>query len=140
MNSEYQNTPPPSRPSIIMSGPHFSKALHKLQHYGGRGRTNECIKSWLCHRQQRVVQDGSTSPDFGVSIYCNLNVIFLCILSKISPAIVRYPIALVSSGFNGSSIPLLMFSIGIYILPLISKLLSACLHAVIYLYIVLCLL
>ena len=38
----------------------------------------------------------------------------------------QYPIALISSGFYGSSIPLLMFSIGIYILPLISKLLSAC--------------
>ena len=38
----------------------------------------------------------------------------------------QYPIALVSSGFDGSSIPMLMFSIGIYILPLISKLLSAC--------------
>ena len=38
----------------------------------------------------------------------------------------QYQIALVSSGFDGSSIPLLMFSIGIYILPLIPKLLSAC--------------
>ena len=61
MHSEYQNPPPPSGPSIIMSGPHLSKALHKLQHYGVTGRTNECIKSWLCHRQQRVVLDGSTS-------------------------------------------------------------------------------
>ena len=118
--------PPPSRPSIIMSGPHFSKALHKLHHYGVTGRTNECIKSWLCYRQQRVVLDGSTSPDFGVTIYCNLDVKIFCILSKMSPAIVRFPIVLVSSGFDGSSTPLLMFSIGIYILPLISKLLSAC--------------
>ena len=38
----------------------------------------------------------------------------------------QYSIALVSSGFDGSSFPLLMFSIGTYILPLISKLLSAC--------------
>ena len=41
-------------------------------------------------------------------------------LIKISPAIVQYPIALVGSGFDGLSIPLLMFSNGIYILPLIS--------------------
>ena len=65
MNSEYQ-TPPSSRPSIIMSGPHFSKALHKLQYYGVTGRSNGCIKSWLCHCQQRVVLDGSTSPDLDV--------------------------------------------------------------------------
>ena len=50
----------------------------------------------------------------------------ICISSKIFPAIVQYLIALASSGFDNSSIPLLMFSIGIYILPLISKLLSAC--------------
>ena len=56
-------------------------------------------------------------------------------------ALVQYPISLVSSGLDGSSIPLLMFSIGIYILPLITKLLSACCDIfVIYLYIVLCLL
>ena len=66
-NQVNTRTPPPSRPSIIMSGPHFSKALHKLQHYGVTGKTNfECIKSWLCHRLQRVVLDGSTSPDSDV--------------------------------------------------------------------------
>ena len=54
---------------------------------------------------------------FGVSIYCNLNVIFFVSHQKNSPPIVQYPIALVSSGFDGISIPLLMFSIGIYILP-----------------------
>ena len=58
--------PPSSRPSIIMSGPHFSKALHKLQYYGVTGRSNGCIKSWLCHCQQRVVLDGSTSPNLDV--------------------------------------------------------------------------
>ena len=63
MNSEYQNPPPIQTLNYyIMSGPHFSKAIHKLQHYGVTGRINECIKSWLCHRQQRVVLDGSTSP------------------------------------------------------------------------------
>ena len=50
----------------------FSKAIdtvphrrlhHKLQHYGVIGRTNKWVQSWLCHRQQRVVLDGSTSSD-----------------------------------------------------------------------------
>ena len=36
---------------------------------------------------------------------------------KNSSAIVQCQIVLVSSGFDGSSIPLLMFSFGIYILP-----------------------
>ena len=63
---------------------------------------------------------------FGESIYCNLNVKIVVSYQTFFPAIVQYPIALVSSGFDGLSIPLLMFSIGIYILPLISKLLSAC--------------
>ena len=57
---------------------------------------------------------------FAVSIYCNLNVKFFCISSKMSPAIVQYLIALVSSGFDGSSTPLLMFSIGIIFYILIS--------------------
>ena len=72
---------------------------------------------------------------FGVSIYCKFNVIF-CISSKISPAIVQYPIALVSSGFDGSSIPPAdarhWYFTFIY--------LNCFLQAVIYLYIVLCLL
>ena len=37
------------------------RLLHKLQHNGVVGRTNEWIKSWLCQRQQIVVLDGSTS-------------------------------------------------------------------------------
>ena len=39
------------------------RPLHKIQHYGVTGRTNKWIQSWLCHRQQRVVLDGSTSSD-----------------------------------------------------------------------------
>ena len=37
------------------------RLLHKIQHYGVTGRTNRWICSWLCHRQQRVVHDGSAS-------------------------------------------------------------------------------
>ena len=39
------------------------RLLHKLQHYGVTGKTNEWIKSRLCQCQQRVVLDGSTSSD-----------------------------------------------------------------------------
>ena len=39
------------------------RLLHKIQHYGVTGRTNKWIQSWLFHRQQRVVLDGSTSSD-----------------------------------------------------------------------------
>ena len=42
--------------------PH-KRLLHKIQHYGIAGSTNKWIESWLCHRQQRVVLDGSTSFD-----------------------------------------------------------------------------
>ena len=37
------------------------RLLHKIQHYEVTGRTNRWISSWLCHRQQRVVLDGSAS-------------------------------------------------------------------------------
>ena len=37
------------------------RLLHKIRHYGVTGRTNMWIGSWLCHRQQRVVLNGSTS-------------------------------------------------------------------------------
>ena len=37
------------------------RLLHKIQHYGITGRTNTWIKSWLCHRQQKVVLDGPAS-------------------------------------------------------------------------------
>ena len=47
-----------------------------------------------------------------------------------SPDIVQCPIVLVSSGFDDSSIPLLMFSIGIYIFTYLY--LNCFLHAVIY--------
>ncbi|MEW8547660.1 MAG: reverse transcriptase family protein [Candidatus Thiodiazotropha sp.] len=39
------------------------RLLHKLQHYGVTGKNNKWIESWLCHRQQRVVLDGSASTD-----------------------------------------------------------------------------
>jgi len=39
------------------------RLLHKIQHYGITGRTNKWIESWLCHRQQRVVLDGSSSSN-----------------------------------------------------------------------------
>ena len=35
----------------------------KLNHYGIVGKTNKWIESWLCHRNQKVVLDGSSSPD-----------------------------------------------------------------------------
>ena len=37
------------------------RLLHKMRHYGVTGRSNRWIGSWLCHRQQRVVHDGSAS-------------------------------------------------------------------------------
>ena len=40
------------------------RLLHKLQHYGVTGRTNEWIQSWLCQCQQRVVLDRSTSSNW----------------------------------------------------------------------------
>ena len=49
---------------------------------------------------------------------------------KFSPDIVQCPIVLVSSGVDDSSIPLLMFSIGIYIFTFLY--LNCFLHAVIY--------
>lgn len=39
------------------------RLLHKLTHYGITGYTNNWIESWLCHRQQKVVLDGSSSSD-----------------------------------------------------------------------------
>ena len=37
--------------------------LSKLNHYGMGGKTNKRTESWLCHRNQKVVLDGSSSPD-----------------------------------------------------------------------------
>ena len=37
--------------------------LSKLNHYGIGGKTNKRTESWLCHRHQKVVLDGSSSPD-----------------------------------------------------------------------------
>jgi hypothetical protein len=54
---------------------YFSKAfdtvphrrlLGKLNHYGIGGKTNKWIESWFCHRNQKVVLDGSSSPDSSV--------------------------------------------------------------------------
>ena len=39
------------------------RLLHNLQYYWVTGRTNKWIQSWLCHCQQRVVLDESTSSD-----------------------------------------------------------------------------
>ena len=76
---------------------------------------------------------------FGVSARCNLNVKILNLISYIfSLAVVQCPIVLVSSEFDGSSIPLLMFSIDLYILP--SYILIAFCMLWYILYIVLCLL
>ena len=39
------------------------RLLGKLNHYGIGGKTNKWIESWLWHRNQKVVLDGSSSPD-----------------------------------------------------------------------------
>ena len=39
------------------------RLLSKLNHYGIGGKINKWIESWLCHRNQKVVLDGSSSPD-----------------------------------------------------------------------------
>ena len=39
------------------------RLLSKMKHYGITGKTNKWIESWLCHRQQRVVLDGTASTD-----------------------------------------------------------------------------
>ena len=39
------------------------RLLLKLNHYGITEKTNQWIEAWLCHRQQIVVLDGSTSTD-----------------------------------------------------------------------------
>ena len=59
-----------------------------------------CVSLGVCSLQSKLISIYSEShqPNF-------------------PPAIVQCPIVLVSSGFDDSSIPLLMFSIGIYILP-----------------------
>ena len=42
------------------------RLLGKLNHYGIGGKTNKWIESWFCHRNQKVVLDGSSSPDSSV--------------------------------------------------------------------------
>jgi hypothetical protein len=39
------------------------RLLSKLNHNGIGGKINKWIESWLCHRNQKVVLDGSSSPD-----------------------------------------------------------------------------
>ena len=39
------------------------RLLLKLYHYGITGKTNKWIEACLCHRQQRVVLDGTASTD-----------------------------------------------------------------------------
>ena len=39
------------------------RLLLNMKHYGITGKTNKWIESWLCHRQQRVVLDGTASTD-----------------------------------------------------------------------------
>ena len=39
------------------------RLLLKMKHYGITGKTNKWTESWLCHRQQRVVLDGTASTD-----------------------------------------------------------------------------
>ena len=39
------------------------RLFSKLNHYGIGGKTNKWIESWLCHHNQKVVLDGSSSPD-----------------------------------------------------------------------------
>ena len=42
------------------------RLLSKLNQYGIGGKTNKWIESWLCHCNQEVVRDGSSSPDYPV--------------------------------------------------------------------------
>jgi hypothetical protein len=39
------------------------RLLSKLNHYGIGGKTKKWMESWLCHRNQKVVLDGSSSQD-----------------------------------------------------------------------------